>query len=287
MYYRLFHFGVISVYSYGMMVVIGLILGITLAYRRAQQFGENPKNILDLSLCLMVSALIGARIVYVLLHWQYFKNHLIHIFLINQGGLVFYGASIAGIITALFFLKIKQLNIGNYFDICAPSVALGQAFGRIGCFLNGCCFGKIISCPQMQWIGVRFPAVIEKMPSGFPSEIIGSPAYLHHLNKGLIEHSALHSLAVYPTQLFSVFFNLFIFFSIVFLLKKRIFHGQIWLFYIFLYGISRFFIEFLRDDTPRYSAICFTFSQYISLGFIACAIIIYIYLYNRYRRFVQ
>lgn len=287
MYYRLFNFGGISVYSYGVMVVIGLMLGITLAYRRAQQLGENPKNILDLSLYLMVSALIGARSVYVFLHWHYFKNHLLHVLLINQGGLVFYGASIAGIITAFLFLKIKQLNIGNYFDICAPSLALGQAFGRVGCYLNGCCFGKIVFCPQMQWLGVRFPVVCEKMSSGFPSEIIGSPAYLHHFNQGLIKHSALHSLAVYPTQLFSAFLNLFIFFIVVYLFKKRIFHGQIWLLYVFLYGFSRFFIEFLRDDTPRYSAICFTFSQYISLGFVTCAIIIYIYCYNRYRRSVQ
>lgn len=272
--YRLFHFGSINIYSYGVMVAIAFIVGIVIAARRAKQLNEDPQNILDLCLYLMISSIAGARICYVVTNWDYYRNNLFEIVLLNRGGLVFYGGVIFAIVTAVSYLKLKKLRVWNYLDILTPSLAIGHALGRIGCFLNGCCYGRIVWNAHLKFLGIRFPQVTE-LTDTFSERIIGSPAYIDQLNQGFVKPTDLYSLPVYPTQLFETGFNIVIFFILLHMFKKRRFEGQIWWAYTMMYAVSRFLVEFVRGDNPIIPATGMTLSQNLAIIFFITGIIMY------------
>lgn len=276
--YRLFHIGALNIYSYGVMVALAFITGIYLASKRAKQLNEDPQNILDLCLFIIIFSIIGARLTFVLTYWQYFQNNLIKIFYLQEGGLVFYGGMIFAVVTAVIFLKIKKLNIFKYLDILAPSLAFGHALGRIGCFLNGCCYGKIVWNDHLSCLGVKFPKVVELIKNAdgsFVNEIIGSPPFLDHLHEGLVGAEAHESLPIYPTQLFSSGYNFMIFLFLMYLFKKRSFNGQIWWSYVFVYSICRFTVEFIRGDNPAI-LLGLTFSQILSVFMFILSLIFYL-----------
>jgi len=275
--YRLFHIGSLNIYSYGVMVALAFLTGIYLASKRAKQLNEKPQNILDLCLFIIISSIIGARLTFVLTYWPYFQNNLIKIFYLQEGGLVFYGGMILAVITAVVFLKLNKLKIFKYLDILAPSLAIGHAFGRIGCFLNGCCYGKIVWNEKLSFLGIRFPKVVEIMrhsDGSLHNDIIGSPPFLDHLHEGLVNAQACESLPVYPAQLVSSGYNFIIFFFLLYLFKKRGFDGQIWWTYVFLYSICRFLIEFIRADNARL-IMGLTFSQIISIFMLFLSLFFY------------
>ena len=276
--YRLFHIGIFNIYSYGVMVALAFITGIYLASKRAKQLNEEPQNILDLCLFIIISSIVGARLTFILTYWQYFKDNPIKIFYLQEGGLVFYGGMIFAVITAVVFLKLNKLKIFKYLDILAPSLALGHFFGRIGCFLNGCCYGKIVWNEKLAFLGVKFPKVMEftKNTNGSLYEnLIGSPPFIDHLHEGLVSEHACESLPVYPTQLFSSFYNLLIFFFLLYLFKKHSFDGQIWWSYLFIYSICRFIVEFIRADNELLF-IGLTFSQIVSIFMLILSLIFYL-----------
>jgi len=266
--YRLFHFGSINIYSYGLMIALAFLIGIFVASKYAKKFNENPQNIVDLCLYVMISSIFGARLFYVIDNHSYYMSNPVEIFYIHEGGLIFYGGLIFGLGTAVVFLKAKHQNIFKYMDILAPSLALGQAIGRIGCFLNGCCYGRIVYNPKLSFLAVKFPKVTEiiENPKGhFYHQIIGSPAYIDHLKHSFISENDLFSLNVVPTQLISAGMNLIIFFILVWLFKRYRFFGHIISSYLILYSTNRFFIEFLRGDNPPIYPVSLTFSQIISI----------------------
>jgi phosphatidylglycerol:prolipoprotein diacylglycerol transferase len=159
---------------------------------------------------------------------------------LDQGGLAFFGGLIGGALGALWSARKKKLPVRATLDVAASLVPLGHAFGRLGCFLNGCCFGKITH----SWIGVRFPRVVDK--AGY---IIGSPPFLHHQSQGLIALSEEWSLPVHPTQLYEVGYNLIFFAILTFALPRRRRAGDVAWLYAILYGCARFVNEFFRADT--------------------------------------
>lgn len=278
---KLFQLGGITVYSYGLMVAIAFIVGISIGARRARTLGEDPQNILDLCLWVMIFSLVGARLCYVIINIDYYSRYPLEIIMVNRGGLVFYGGIIGAIIASFLFIKIKKLNMGTYFDILSPSLAIGHALGRIGCFLNGCCYGRVIHSHPLRFIGVQFPRVVETVHNAqgeAVSQIIGAPAYLAHLNNGIITDTAQTCLPVYPTQLISSVGNLIIFFILTYLFSKRSFKGQIWWSYVMIYAVFRFLIEFLRGDNPPVPPFGFTFSQTLAIGLFIVGIIMYNYL---------
>ena len=161
MYPELIRIGPVVVSSYGLMLAIAFIAGMTLTTRMARQRGIDEDNIINLAFLIMVSAIVGSRLLYVLTHLEEFRGRWLYTFLpvqpdgsIGLSGLIFLGGLIGAIITGVAYAIYKKLPVWPTADSIAPAVALGLVFGRLGCFLNGCCFGKACAMP---W-AVIFPA---------------------------------------------------------------------------------------------------------------------------------
>ena len=142
MYPILFKIGPVQVYSYGVMLALAFLAAAFLAKRRASALGMKGDDILDLCVWLIVSGLIGGRLLFVLLNLDYYRENPFDALKLWQGGLVWYGGLIAAVLATVIFLSAKKMPILKTCDLMAPYVALGQSIGRIGCFLNGCCYGK-------------------------------------------------------------------------------------------------------------------------------------------------
>lgn len=208
----LFQIGSFKVYSYGFFVALGVLVAVLVTMKKFRKAGKSPQIVLDLAVLLLVSGIVGARLGYVFLYDPVF--YLIHpwrIFIIQEGGLVFYGAFLLGLIAALVFLRKKRFPFFVVADYAAPGLALGYAVARIGCFLNGCCYGKPTAVP---W-GIVFP-VVDELPR-------------------------------HPTQIYASLASLLIFCFLEHLFSHRKFHGQVFSSYLFLYGVSRAVIEVFRE----------------------------------------
>jgi phosphatidylglycerol:prolipoprotein diacylglycerol transferase len=229
----LFQLGPLTIYSYGVCVAAAFLLAIITAAARARRYGWSADVIYDISLYILVASLIGSRLLYVIETPDEFIQAPWEVFMIWRGGLVYYGGVIAAVIAAIVYLKKHRLSVGKGFDLLVPSLALGHAVGRVGCLLNGCCFGKVSFLP---W-AIRFPK--------------GSPVYFYQLYvEGSLPPGSARSLPVHPTQIYSSIMELFIFVVLATYLPRKKFDGQIFWLYILLYGAGRFFVEFFRADNP-------------------------------------
>jgi len=247
--------------SYGLMIVLGFLTCLWLVQRRGKRMGLNPTALFDAAVIALAGGIVGARLFYVIDNWDAFAGHLTRIIRIDQGGLAFYGGLMGGAVGLLGALWSKRLPIRPTLDVTVSLVPLGHAFGRIGCFLNGCCFGKVTH----SWVGMRFPRILNSA-----GETIGSEPYVHQLRHGLIDGSQTWSLPVYPTQLFEVGYELLFFGILSYLLFRRRRAGDIAWLYIILYGSARFANEFFRADTvPSPELGGLTIFQVLSLGAVA------------------
>ena len=213
----LFKLGSITVYSYGLMIAIGFLAGILLAMREARRLGEDPEKIMDLGFYILVAAIVGSRLFYVVTAWDMFAGNPMEIFKIWKGGLVFYGGFIGAVTAAVIYMRLKQLTVWKTADILAPSLALGQAIGRLGCFLAGCCYGR----PSHAFWAVTFTDKTCLAPVNTP---------------------------LHPTQLYSAFSNLAIFVILFILSRRNTVTGRVFWTYVLLYGLTRSMIETLRGD---------------------------------------
>lgn len=249
----LFRIGPLPVYSYGTALALAFLIGIALARKRAGRMGVDPELITDLSVYILIGTLAGARLFYVISDWSSFRGNPLDIFKIWQGGLVFQGGLFGGVAVALWYLKSRKVAPWRVGDVVIPSVALGHALGRIGCFLNGCCFGTPTNLP---W-GVTFP------PESFAAQHFGLGHHIH------------------PAQLYSALNALFVFFVLIIYTPRARFPGQVFWLYGVLYGVTRFLLEFLRVE-PR---VLFSFSLYqvVSGGMIVLSLVMLLILSRRWR----
>jgi len=231
----LFNIGSFPIYSYGVMIALAFILGILLAMKEAKRIGENSERILDISLYVILGGLLGGRLGYVIFYLDYFLKNPIKIFYFRQGGLSFLGGFILAFILGSWYVLRNKLSFWKYTDIAAPPLALGIGIARIGCFLNGCCFGI-----ASEKYGIRFPAL--NMP----------PVYLQQLKDGLIASGSSHTLPVIPTQLYSSLYAFLIFLILLWVKKYKKYDGYLFLNFLVLYSISRFIIEFFRFFDNNY-----------------------------------
>lgn len=239
MYPILFKIGPITIYSYGVMVALGFIAGIWLARGRARSDGIDPDRVIDLGVYVLISAIVGSRLLYVLLNLKEYLASPKEIFMVQHGGLVFYGGAILATATGALFLRKRKISILRMGDVVIPYVALGQVIGRIGCLLNGCCYGKVTNLP---W-GIYFPG--QRLP-------------------------------LHPTQIYFSLNCLAIFIILAFIREQKAYNGQVFLSYFLLYPFGQFFIEFFRGDTPGTIFGLFTVSQLISVGIFFIALTIFI-----------
>jgi len=232
-------------------MAIGFLAGWQVAVWLCRRTGQNPDPLTSLLTWLMVSAIIGARTAYVLEHWKSeFADAPLSVLRFDQGGLMFYGGFIAAALVLVAFARVMRLHLFAITDLVLTVVPLGHAFGRIGCFMHGCCFGKIThSC-----IGVAFP---KDSPAWWEQAYASPP---------LIPQTALESLPVIPTQLIESAAN-FVLFAVLFRLYPRR-HRQLGFItgcYLLAYATLRFFVEYLRGD-PRLAVGPFSIGQTISLS---------------------
>jgi phosphatidylglycerol:prolipoprotein diacylglycerol transferase len=219
--------------TYGTMIVCGFLLCLYLLRRRSLRMGLDPTAMFDAAVYALMGGIIGARILYVVANWEEFAETPSRIIRLDLGGLTFYGGLIGGAVGLLATVRSRRLPLLRTLDVGASLISLGHAFGRVGCFLNGCCFGKPTEC----WAGVRFPR--------------GSLAYAEHLRQGLIQSTAEWSVAVHPTQLYEVGYELVFFFVLSYALTRRRRDGDVAWLYTALYGCGRFVNEFFRADHPH------------------------------------
>ncbi len=212
----LFEIAGFPIYSYGVMIFFAFLLGIYLAQRQAPREGFEKDHVYDVAIMTIILALIGARLAYVILHWDYFSQNLLEIFAVRRGGLTFYGGFILPLLGGFFYARIKKISMLKFLDFISPYIALGYGITRIGCFLNGCCYG----IPTETFLGVVFPAV-DNIPR-------------------------------HPTQLYSAGAMFLVFLILSFMQKKYHPRGVVFFTFIFLYGVYRLLVEFLRVSEPGY-----------------------------------
>lgn len=185
----------------------------------------------------IIGCVLGARVTHVAFHMDIYEGAF-DIFKVYTGGLSFYGGLIAATAVGAWYIRKRGQDIPVVTDIMAPSIAIGLAFGRIGCFLNGCCFGRV----TRSFLGMAFPG---NTHGG------GSPAWYHHHRMGLITFADPYSLPVHPTQIYHSLAALFIFVVLVMFYRCRRVPGRVFLAFGMLYALLRFLIEFLRGDMSR------------------------------------
>jgi phosphatidylglycerol---prolipoprotein diacylglyceryl transferase len=218
----------LSIHSYGVLLAIGFMVGISLAAKEAVRTGVDPEKVLNLTFWILVSSIAGSRIFHCLVFYPQYLEDPLRIFKLWEGGLVFYGGFLGAILASVLYTRVHKMNFWQISDIMIPSVMLGLMFGRIGCFLAGCCFGK--SCPADFPLGISFHNMLGLGVKGIP---------------------------LYPTQPLSAA-NAFVIFLILWLYRKRKrFHGELLAITLILYPITRSLVEILRDD-PR---------GFVNLGF--------------------
>ena len=217
----LFEIGPFPIYTYGVLVAAGFLLGLGLAVRQGRKEGVPSHKITDLGFYILLSAIVGSRLLFILINASHYSRNPLEIFKIWEGGLVFYGGLIFAIPTALWYVKKSALSVWNTGDLFAPSIAVGHAIGRIGCFFAGCCYGK--PAEGLPW------AVTFTDPQSLAR--IGVP--------------------LHPTQLYESFGEFTIFILLITLRRYKSFQGQLFLTYILLYSVLRFIVEFYRGDPGR------------------------------------
>jgi phosphatidylglycerol---prolipoprotein diacylglyceryl transferase len=241
----LFHIGSFTIYTYGVLVAAGFLLGLQWAYRKAPRAGLDPNKVWNLGIYGILVALLASKVWLILTAWDYFIANPGEIFSMAtfQSAGVFYGGVLGGILWVVLYTHFQKMPLLGVLDLTAAPIALGHAIGRLGCFAAGCCYGKPTSLP---W-GVTFA-------SPLAGEIAGTPL-----------HVPLH-----PTQLYesaAEFLNVLL---LVWLGTRRRFSGQLIGAYFILYGIERGTIEFFRGDPGRtlmfHDAV--SLMQFVSLGLI-------------------
>ena len=224
--------GPITIHMYGVMIAAGFLAALLMTLRRGKKRGYDEDLIWGIFFCAIIGGMLGTRILYYIVEipeimkdpsilWD-FKN-----------GYVVYGGIIGGILVGWLYCRIKKLKFLEYFDLMMPSIALAQGFGRIGCFLAGCCYGKETSGP----LAVTFTN------SDF----------------------APNNVALIPTQIYSGFLDFAHFLLLLYVAKHKKADGQVAACYLIFYSIGRFVIEFFRGDIERGSVGVLSTSQFISI----------------------
>ncbi|WP_167955564.1 prolipoprotein diacylglyceryl transferase [Anaerosporobacter faecicola] len=233
--------GGLTIHGYGLMIAIGFLLAVLVAMYRAKRYGLEQEIIIDIALIAIIGGFIGAKLLFVIVSFKDFLENPLEV--LGSEGFVVYGGIISGVLLCMFYCIHKKVRFSSYFDIVMPSISIAQGFGRIGCFMAGCCYGSETDC----FLGVEFPAN-SMAPTG---------------------------VKLLPTQLFSAAGDFVIAGVLILFAKKAKYKGDTAAMYLALYGIGRFLIEFLRDD-ERGAVGFLSTSQFISIFFVIIAVILFI-----------
>lgn len=245
MYPIAFHIGRLTVRMYGVMAALGFLAGCFLVTKLRKYARMNADQASISLFVAMAAGIIGARVFYVIQFFEYYRDDLWKIFRIDQGGLVFYGGFLFAIGALILYCRRTKLDFVRVLDVYTPAIAVAHACGRIGCFFNGCCYGKPTTLP---W-GVNYPA--------------GSDAAQH-----------FNGAALHPVQLYEAGEELILFWLYLYLLRRGK-RGMAMSAYLAIYGVLRFCNELMRGDHLR--TLVLTQAQFIGLALIPIGILLFIY----------
>lgn len=217
---------------YGVIIAIGVFAGVLMASHVAKLEKVDSEVIWDFAIYAIVFSIIGARVYYVIFSWDRYKNDLLSVFYLRNGGLAIYGAVIAAFLTMWVYCRRKKQNFLQLADICVPGLVLGQVIGRWGNFTNREVFGEYTD----NLLAMRLP--IQMVRAGDISESISA-----HIIEGT------NYIQVHPTFLYESLWNLVLLFLLIFYRKHKKFEGEQWLLYLGGYGLGRAWIEGIRTDT--------------------------------------
>jgi len=248
----LFDFGFFQLPTYGPLMVTALLTALVLAVRQGKKEGLDSTRLLDFSTWLIVVALVGAKVLMIVTDWRTYwdrPSELVSLSTLRAGG-VFYGGFLAAVLFAWWYVRVHQLPLWKVFDVYSPSIALGLGIGRLGCFAAGCDYGK----PTDSVLGVIFTHPLAQQVSGTPLGI-----------------------RIHPTQLYESLTCVLIFAILIWRFRRKAYDGQIFVWYLTLYAVARFFLEFLRGDPDRgfvFGHLLST-SQFIAVLAVAVAAVLY------------
>lgn len=248
MYNELITIGPVTIHGYGLMIAIGILLAYRVVVYRAASSQLELTHVSSLTLWCLLGGFVGAK----LLYWITQINNIIHdptLALNVTEGFVVYGGIIGGIGVGYMYCKKKKITFLKYLDLFAPSVALAQGCGRIGCLLAGCCHGKETD----SWLGITFHES-ELAPNG---------------------------VKLVPTQIYESLLNFSIFFILIYIAKRKKTDGLIAGLYLIFYSLGRFSIEFFRGDIVRGQVGAFATSQWIALMVVLITCIAFVVMLSR------
>jgi phosphatidylglycerol:prolipoprotein diacylglycerol transferase len=241
----LFSIGPFTLHWYGVLMALGFFAGLWTASRRAERAGISPETIMDISAPLLIGGILGARILYVVSYWNesFAKAPWWEVLMIQHGGLVYYGGFIGAALAYFAFVFWKGIPVWKMADALAPSVPLGQAFGRFGCLMNGCCYGAPTDLP---W-AIHFPA----------------------------DH-ATGGVGVHPTQIYEAVLCVGLYVFLAWLFRHKRFDGVVLAAYLVGYAILRSFVEMFRGDYPaRHLEGWVTPAHLVSAGILAAGLVLF------------
>ncbi|HEY1584391.1 MAG TPA: prolipoprotein diacylglyceryl transferase [Polyangia bacterium] len=231
-----------ALHSYGVAIAVAFLVAIFLGTRTAARTGEDPDKVRDLCFWLLVSSLIGARLVFIATNVPDYvrlcreEHDCFRALRVWEGGLVFYGGFFAALGVAVYYTRRHAMNFWRTADILAPSVALGHFFGRLGCFAAGCCWGKEATGRALSW-AARFPAE--------------SLVFQDYAARGALPANADVTPPLHPVQLYEAFGELALFFALSILGRKKRWDGQVLVAWLLGYALLRFVVELYRGDAVR------------------------------------
>jgi phosphatidylglycerol:prolipoprotein diacylglycerol transferase len=250
-YPELFSIGPITIYSYGVLLAASYLLGLWLAMRRAKRWGLDPTRVLDLGIYIIIAALIGAKLLLLVVDFEQFSSSPQDLLSLARSGGVFYGGLILAVVVAFWYIARHQLPFWTTCDVFAPGIALGHVTGRLGCLAAGCCYGKPT---DVAW-AITFSNPLAAANVGTP---LGIP--------------------LHPTQIYEAGAELIILGLLLATERRgRYFAGRTFWSYMLLYAISRYIVEIYRGD-PRGELLGMSTSQFISVVLAPLSIVMLVWL---------
>jgi phosphatidylglycerol---prolipoprotein diacylglyceryl transferase len=249
--------GPLTLHTYGVLLAIAFVTGLWVASRQAKAAGLDAARVTDMAVYVLIAGLVGAKVLLVIVEWDYYTHNPRELLSILQSGGVFYGGLIGALPVAWWYARKHGLPPWRTADVLVPAVAIGQTIGRLGCFAAGCCYGRPADVP---W------AVTFRDP--YASRTVGTPL----------------DIPLHPTEIYEAIACLAIFFILTRMARRKRFDGQITLAYVLLYSVARFVIEFYRGDAVRGTVLGWlSTSQFIAVLLVAGVALVLPYVAKRNR----
>lgn len=239
-----FKIGSLTIHWYGVLVALGFLIGLWMASRRALREGIAPEKVMDIGPWLIVGTIVGARTLHVISYWEaeFANEPWTEILMVQKGGLVFYGGLIGATLAGVSYLLWKKLPVWKFGDILTPSIPLGYVLGRMGCLMNGCCYGRVFELP---W-AIRFP-----------------------------QGHSTHGTSVHPTQVYDALLSVGLWLLLEWLFRRKRFDGQVFAAYLLGYAVLRSAVEFFRGDySTHYLGGWATPAHLVSMAIFAAGLIL-------------